>query len=75
MKNKFSRWPPSWISDWTILAIFDLQVTQMLPTKFPSPLVQGRRRSRLLKQLLMSHDGQRRKNDARWTLTDHNSSP
>ena len=36
-KNKFSRWrpwQPSWISDRTILANFDLQVTPMLPTRF-----------------------------------------
>ena len=29
-KNRFSRWLPSWISDWHDLAIFDLQVTQCL---------------------------------------------
>ena len=37
LKNRFSRWPPwlpSWILIGTILAIFDLQVTLMLPTKF-----------------------------------------
>ena len=37
VKNRFSRWPPwppSWISDGNYLAIFDLQVTPMLPTKF-----------------------------------------
>ena len=37
MKNRFSRWSPgwpSWISDGIILAIFDLQVTLMLPIKF-----------------------------------------
>ena len=36
-KNRFSRWLPwwpSWISDQTILGIFDLQVTPMLPSKF-----------------------------------------
>ena len=36
-KNRFSRRPPwrsSWISDGTILTIFDLQVTLMLPAKF-----------------------------------------
>ena len=32
MKNRFSRWPP-WQPSW-ILAIFDLQVTPVLPTKF-----------------------------------------
>ena len=31
-KNRFSRWPPCTIS--TILAIFDLHVTPMLPSKF-----------------------------------------
>ena len=39
-----------------ILAIFDLQVTLMLPTRFRE-LAQGCRRSRLLKQLLMPEDG------------------
>ena len=33
-KNRFSRWWPSWISDWHDLATFDLQVTLMLPSKF-----------------------------------------
>ena len=33
-KNRFSRWWPSWLSDWKILATFDLQVTPMLLTKF-----------------------------------------
>ena len=36
-KIRFSRWlprQPSWISIGTILAIFDLQVTPMSPTKF-----------------------------------------
>ena len=33
MKYRFSWWPP-WISDWKILAFFDLFVTLMLPTKF-----------------------------------------
>ena len=35
--NRFSRWSiwwPSWMSNRTILAIFDLQVPLMLPTKF-----------------------------------------
>ena len=37
VKNRFSRWQPwqpSWILIGTILAIFDLQFTPMLPTKF-----------------------------------------
>ena len=36
-KNRISRWRPwwpSWISDRNDLAIFDLQVTPMLPTKY-----------------------------------------
>ena len=32
-KNKFSRWPPLGFPIGTILAIFDLQVTRMLPTE------------------------------------------
>ena len=36
VKNIFSRWPPCHLgfSIGTILSIFDLQVTPMLPTKF-----------------------------------------
>ena len=37
VKNRFSRqppWWPFWISNWNNLAIFDLQVIPMLPTKF-----------------------------------------
>ena len=33
-QNKFSRWLPSWISNGTILAIYDQQVTLILPVKF-----------------------------------------
>ena len=33
-KNRFSRWPPSWISDQHDFSYFYLQVTPMLPTKF-----------------------------------------
>ena len=42
--NRFSRrppWQPSWISDRTILATLDLQVTPMLPTKFRVHLPRG----------------------------------
>ena len=38
VKNRFSRWPPwrpFWISIGTILAIFDLPATPMLPTNWP----------------------------------------
>ena len=107
-KNRFWRWPPSWIG--TILAISDLQVTPMLPTKFrvnwpfgsgveaknrfsrwppwisngnnfsyfwstshldasyqvSSPLAQGCRRSRLLKQFLMT-DNACRTTDIDWS--------
>ena len=34
-QNRFSRWRPSWISNRTILATFDLQVTLIVHTKFP----------------------------------------
>ena len=39
VRNRFSRWPPSWISDWKdfiyfFFFYFYLQVTPMLPTKF-----------------------------------------
>ena len=43
-KNIVSRWPPwspPWISDRTILAIFDLQVTPMFPNKFQVDLPRG----------------------------------
>ena len=33
-KNRFSRWWPSWISDWNDFSYFDLQVTPMPTTKF-----------------------------------------
>ena len=51
-----------------ILAIFDLHVTEMIPTKFQ--LAQGYRGSRLLNQIADAtqprmHEG----------LTDHNNSP
>ena len=58
-KNRFSRWQPwqpSWISDLSNLATFDLQFTQMLPTRYRQ-LDQECRSSRLLKQLLTPHDG------------------
>ena len=32
-KNRFSRWPPSWISDRHDFSFFILQVNPMLPTK------------------------------------------
>ena len=35
-KNRFSIWPPYGFLIEMILAIFDLQVTTMLPTKFES---------------------------------------
>ena len=35
VKNRFSRWWPSWISDRNDLSFFDLQVTPMLPTVKP----------------------------------------
>ena len=43
-KNRFSRWRPFWISDRTILTIFDIQVTAMLPTKSAGRLVQEKKR-------------------------------
>ena len=36
-KNRFSRWlqwPPPWTSDRNYLAVYDLQVTTLFPTKF-----------------------------------------
>ena len=33
-KNRFLRWPPSWISDRNDFSYFDLLVTPMLPSKF-----------------------------------------
>ena len=32
--SRWRPWRPAWIFDGTILAIFDLQVTPMLPSKF-----------------------------------------
>ena len=34
MKNRFSRWRPSWISDQNDFSCFDLLVTAMFPIKF-----------------------------------------
>ena len=53
-KNRFSRWRSS-ISDQNISAIFDLQGSDT-SYQVSSQLVQGCRRSRLLKQLLTLDD-------------------
>ena len=64
VKTRFSRWRPSWISDWNAFSYF---WSLILPTKYrvnwPRGVGVG-----FLKQLLTPHHTQR-------TLTDHNSSP
>ena len=67
-KNRFSRWRPSWISDQKDFSYFLSTSHPDASYQVSSQLDQGYRRSRLLKQLLMPQA-------ARWTLTDHNSSP
>ena len=79
-KNRFSRWPPwwpSWISDWNDFSSFWSTSHPDASYQVSSPLAQGCRRSRLLKQLLMPHNAHGRcmTDDARQTLTDHNTSP
>ena len=67
-KNRFSRWRPAWISNRNHFSFFCSTSHPDAFYQVSSQLAQGYRRSRLLKQLLMQHNG-------RWTLTDHNSSP
>ena len=45
VKNRFSRWWPSWISDPNDFSYFDLLVTLMLPVKFQDnwPLFQEKK--------------------------------
>ena len=69
-KNRFSRWRPwrpSWISDRHDFSYFWCTSHPDASYQVSSQFAQGCR-SRLLNQLLTSHDGRR-------TLTDHNSSP
>ena len=55
-----------------ILAVFELQVTSMLPIKFWVKWPRGGRRSRLLKQTV---DTPRGTLDRQWTFTNHKGSP
>ena len=56
-KNRFSRWPPSWISDWNDFSYSWSTSHPDASYQVLSQLAQGCRRSRLLKQLLTPHDG------------------
>ena len=58
----------------TILAIFLSVSHPDASYQVSSQLVEGPRKSRLLKQLFTPHDARRTTHDGRWTLTDHNSS-
>ena len=67
-KNRFSRWPPwrpSWISDRHDFSYFWSTSHPDASYQVSSQLAQGCRRSRLLKQLLMPHDG-RHTTDIDW---------
>ena len=55
-KNRFSRWRPSWISDWHDYSYFRSTGHPDASYQVSSQLAQGCRRSRLLKQLLTPHD-------------------
>ena len=69
-KNRFSRWPlwqPSWISDRNDFNYF-LSLSHP-DASYQVPLAQGCRRSRLLKQLLILHDGQQTSHDRQWLIT------
>ena len=71
-KNRFSRWQrwrPSWISDRHDFSNFLSRSHPDASYQVSSQLAQECWRSRLLKQLLTPHDGQRT------TDIDHNSSP
>ena len=63
-KNRFSRWQPSWISDWHDFSYFWSTSHPDASYQVSSQLAQGCRRSRLLKQLLTRHDGRHNTN---WT--------
>ena len=61
-KISFSRWRPSWISDWNDFSYFCSTSHPDASYQVSSQLAQGCRRSRLLKQLLTPHD--------EWRTTD-----
>ena len=71
-KNRFSKWrpwPPSWIFNQNYFSYFLSTSHPDASYQVSSQLAQGFSRSRLLKQLLMPHNGRRK------TDIDHNSSP
>ena len=71
-KNRFSRWlpwRPSWISDQNNFSYFWSTSHPDDSYRVTSQLAQGCRRSRLLKQLLMPHDGPRMTDDGHWLTT------
>ena len=71
-KNRFSRWRPwwpSWISDWQEFSYFLSTSHPDASYQVSSQLAQGCRRSRLLKQLLMPHDGRHTTDDGHWLTT------
>ena len=74
-KKRFSRWRPSWISHRKDFSYFWSTSHSDASYQVLSQMAKGRRKSRLLKQLLTPHDARRTTHDGRPTLTDHNSSP
>ena len=69
VKNRFSRWQPSWISKQNNFSYFRSTSHPNVSYQVSSQLAQGCRRSRLLKQLLMAHDGRSMTNDGHWLTT------
>ena len=68
-KNRFSRWPPSWMSDQNDFSYFWSISHPNASYQVSSPLAQGCRRSRLLKQLLNANDERQTKYDGHWLIT------
>ena len=68
-KNRFSRWRPSWISGQNGFSYFLSISHPDASYQVSSQLAQGRRRSRLLKQLLTPHDAWWKTHDGHWLTT------
>ena len=72
MKNRFSRWQPwwpSWIYDRNDFSYFWSTSHPDASCQVSRQLAQGRRRSRLLKQLLKPHTTRRTKHNGHWLTT------
>ena len=69
VKNRFSRWRPSWISDQNNFSYFWSTNHPDASNHVSSQLAQGRKRSRLLKQLLTQHAARPMRDDGHWLTT------